>query len=44
MNIVVTVKAVPEMIKFNKETKRIERSSVKTILNPPDLIASEEAR
>ncbi len=44
MNIVVTVKAVPETIKFNKETKRIERNGIKTILNPTDLIAAEEAR
>ena len=44
MNIVVTVKAVPETLKFDRETKRIERSGVKTILNPLDLIASEEAR
>ncbi len=44
MNIVVTVKVVPEKIKFNKETKRIEREGIKNILNPPDLVAAELAR
>ena len=44
MNIIVTVKPVPEIIKFNKETKRIERKGVKTILNPLDLAAAEEGR
>ncbi len=43
MKIVVTVKVVPEKIKFNKETKRIDRSGVKMILNPVDLVAAEEA-
>jgi electron transfer flavoprotein beta subunit len=44
MNIIVTVKVVPEKIVFNKETKRIERNNVGMILNPTDLIAAEEGR
>jgi len=44
MKLVVTVKVVPEKIVFNKESKRIERTNVKLILNPTDLIAAEEAR
>ncbi len=44
MKIIVTVKAVPEKIKFDKETKRIVRNGIKTVLNPTDLIAAEEAR
>ncbi len=43
MKIVVTVKVIPEKIKFNKETKRINREGIKMILNPTDLIAAEEA-
>ena len=44
MKLVVTVKVVPEKIVFNKESKRIERTNVRLILNPTDLIAAEEAR
>ncbi len=43
MKIVVTVKVIPEKIKFDRETKRIDRSGVKMVLNPTDLIAAEEA-
>ncbi len=43
MKIIVTIKVIPERIKFNKETKRIDRDGVKMIINPTDLIAAEEA-